>query len=79
MGKALVEMFQHFSWNTVVMVTKRKTDNKNVFCDYSARSVEEEFRNNNITINDYVLINDGIPDSDINSVLDRIRGRGRSK
>ena len=79
MGKALVEMFQHFSWNTVVMITKRKTDNKNVFCDYSARSVEEEFRNNNITINDYVLINDGIPDSDINAVLDRIRGRGRSK
>ena len=79
MGKALVEMFQHFSWNTVVMITKRKTDNKNVFCDYSARSVEEEFRNNNITINDYVLINDGIADSDINAVLDRIRGRGRSK
>ena len=79
MGKALVEMFQHFDWDTVVMVTKRRTDNRNVFCDYSARSVEEEFRNNMIAINDYVMINPGISDTEINGVLERIKGRGRSK
>ena len=79
MGKALVEMFKHFNWDTVVMVTKRKTDNRNVFCDYSARSVEEEFRNNGIVINDYMLIDTELSDMDINIVLDRIKGRGRSK
>ena len=79
MGKALVEMFKHFNWDTVVMVTKRKTDNQNVFCDYSARSVVEEFRDNAIAINDNVEINPGISDYEIKAVLERIKGRGRSK
>ena len=61
------------------MVTKRKTDNRNVFCDYSARSVVEEFRNNDIAINDNVEINPGISDNEITAVLNRIKGRGRSK
>ena len=61
------------------MVTKRKTDNRNVFCDYSARSVIEEFRDNDIAINDNVEINPGISDNEITAVLNRIKGRGRSK
>jgi hypothetical protein len=61
------------------MISRRKTDQKQVFCDYSSRSNEKVFRENNITLAEWIIIDDGIDDFKIDDVLDRIKQRGRSK
>lgn len=79
MGRAFVELFKHYNWTRVVMISKRKNDNRNVFCDYSSRSIEEAFHLNSIEIADYISIDAGITDKQIDTVLDRVKQRGRSK
>ena len=79
LGSAFVELFRHFKWNRVVMISRRKTDQKQVFCDYSSRSNEKVFRENNITLAEWIIIDDGIDDFKIDDVLNRIKQRGRSK
>ncbi|KAK3096856.1 hypothetical protein FSP39_004017 [Pinctada imbricata] len=58
LGRAFVEIFKYFNWNRVVMISRRKTDNKRVFCDYSSRSSEEVFRLHNITLADWMQIDE---------------------
>lgn len=79
MGRAFVELFKHYNWTRVVMISKRKSDNRNVFCDYSSRSIEEAFNLNSIEIADYIPIDAGITDKQIDTVLNRAKQRGRSK
>lgn len=79
MGKAFVEIFNHFKWTNIVMVSRRKVDDRNVFCDYSSRSAEEAFRKSNITLADWIQIDDGINEKAIDTLLNRIRQRGRSE
>lgn len=79
LGAAFVQLCKHFKWDRLVMISRRKTDQKNVFCDYSSRSNEKAFRDNNITLAEWIVIDDGISDVAIDDVLDRIKQRGRSK
>ena len=79
MGKALVEFYNRYNWTHTVVISKRRTDNKNVFCDYSYRSIEEEFEKNAIEIADYIPISANIEDEEIDDVLEKARQRGRSK
>ncbi|CAG2192758.1 ANPRA [Mytilus edulis] len=77
LGAAFVQLCKHFKWDRLVMISRRKTDQKNVFCDYSSRSNEKAFRDNNITLAEWIVIDDGISDVAIDDVLDRIKQRGR--
>ncbi|KAL4227619.1 Nitrogen permease reactivator protein [Mactra antiquata] len=77
MGKAFVELFRLYNWTQVVVISKRKHDNRNVFCDYSSRSVEAELKNNNMEIVEFIYIEAGISDNGIDTVLDKARYRGR--
>lgn len=79
MGKAFVELFRYYNWTRVVIISKRKADNRNVFCDYSARSIVESFDENGIKIADFILIDAGITDDEIESSLKRAKLSGRSK
>ncbi|XP_076466013.1 atrial natriuretic peptide receptor 3-like [Babylonia areolata] len=77
MGSALVHIFRYFRWDRVVMVSRRRTDNKNVFCDYSSRAAEETFRFHNITVADSIVIGDDPTVDEIDEILSRLRQRGR--
>lgn len=78
MGLALVHIFRQFGWSRVVIISRRKTDQRRVFCDYSSRSTLEAFRNSNITVADWMEISDGLTDKDIDDILTRVQQRGRS-
>ncbi|XP_060074687.1 atrial natriuretic peptide receptor 1-like [Ylistrum balloti] len=77
LGNAMVELFEYFQWRRVVVISRRKIDNKKVFCDFSSRSYEIPFRANNITIADRIIIDDGISEAEINDLLIRVKQRGR--
>ncbi|XP_055956148.1 atrial natriuretic peptide receptor 1-like [Patella vulgata] len=77
LGQALVEIFGHFNWKRAVIVSRRKTDNKKVFCDYSSRAADVIFRANNITVAEWMIIDDGITDAKIDEMLERVYQRGR--
>ena len=79
MGSALVGFYQKYNWTRTVVISKKRTDNRNVFCDYSYRSVEVAFQDNGIEIADYIPIYEDISDVEIDRVLDRARQRGRGK
>ena len=78
LGKALVEVFKHFQWKKAVLISRRKVDEKKVFCDYSSRSMEKAFRENNITLADWTVIGDNIDQNSIDDLLQRITMLGRS-
>ncbi|XP_033750419.1 LOW QUALITY PROTEIN: atrial natriuretic peptide receptor 1-like [Pecten maximus] len=77
LGNAMVEFLEYFQWRRIVVISRRKTDNKKVFCDYSSRSYETPFRVNNITIADMITIDDGITEEEIDELLTRVQQRGR--
>ncbi|KAL8597813.1 hypothetical protein ACOMHN_004928 [Nucella lapillus] len=77
MGAALVYIFRYFRWRRVVLVSRRRTDNRNVFCDYSTRAAEETFRSHNITVAESIIIGDDPSDKEIDEFLSRLRQRGR--
>ncbi|XP_069136802.1 atrial natriuretic peptide receptor 1-like [Argopecten irradians] len=77
LGNAMAEFFHYFKWKRVVIISRRKVDNKKVFCDYSSRSYETSFRTNNITIADMITIDDDIPEPEIDELLVRLQQRGR--
>ena len=78
MGRAIVEIFQKIGWSHVVMISRRIIDQRFVFCDYASRSIELQFRKNNLTLADWIKIDDGPPQNEIDDVLERVRTRGRS-
>ncbi|XP_064609278.1 receptor-type guanylate cyclase gcy-28-like [Liolophura sinensis] len=77
LGLALVEVLRHFNWSRVVLVSRRKTDEKKVFCDYSFRSAEEQFRLANITVADKIQISDNLDIETIDDILTRVQQRAR--
>ncbi|XP_041368120.1 atrial natriuretic peptide receptor 1-like [Gigantopelta aegis] len=77
MGNAFVELFGYFKWKRVVIISRRKTDQKRVFCDYSSRAADTTFRANGITVADWVIIDDGISFKEIDIMINRIKQRGR--
>ncbi|KAL5004738.1 hypothetical protein ScPMuIL_018194 [Solemya velum] len=77
LGKALVELFNHFHWKRVMLISRRRTDNKKVFCDYSSRSVEAELRNSNISLAEWIQIGDGLSDLEIDNILNNVQRRSR--
>jgi hypothetical protein len=79
MGKAFVELFKHYNWTQVVIISKRKSSQRHVFCDYSTRSVETAFSENDIKIVDFIPIEAGIADGQIDIVLSRAKQRARSE
>lgn len=67
-------------WSRLVMVSRRIVDQRFVFCDYAARSIELQVRaHTNMTLEDWIRIDDGLADEAILKVLERIRTRGRSE
>ena len=78
MGTAIVEIFEKIGWSHVVMISRRIVNQRLVFCDYASRSIEEQFRANNLTLADWIKIDDGLPQHEIDEVLRRINTRGRS-
>ena len=78
MGAAIVEIFEKIGWSHVVMISRRIVSQKFVFCDYASRSIEEQFRANNLTLADWIKIDDGLPQREIDEVLRRVNNRGRS-
>ena len=79
MGKAFVELLDHYNWTRVVIISKRMSSQRHVFCDYSSRSVEQAFNDNDIEIADFIRIDEGISDIQIDVVLNRAKQRSRSK
>lgn len=79
LGLALVEVFRHFNWSRVVLVSRRKTDEKKVFCDYSSRSAEEQFRLADITVADKIQISDNLDVDTIDEILTRVQQRTRGE
>ncbi|CAH1775681.1 unnamed protein product [Owenia fusiformis] len=72
MGSALVELFNHYGWRRVVMLSTRKYN----MISFAARAIKQQFRNNNITLADsmdaYTLT-----DNEIEEALERFEHRGR--
>ncbi len=79
MGRAITQLFKYFEWTRVVMVSRLSVGQRFVFCDYASRSIEKMFRTNNISIEDWMKFSDGLSETEIKSILERIKYRGRSK
>eukprot|EP00106_Octopus_bimaculoides_P019021 XP_014786463.1 PREDICTED: atrial natriuretic peptide receptor 1-like [Octopus bimaculoides] len=77
LGGAFVQLCKYFKWSRIVIVSRRKIDQLNVFCDYAARSVDEAMRKNNMTVGDWQLVSDDLSDTAIDDLLDMISERGR--
>ena len=50
-----------------------------IFCDYSARSIDEQFRASGIVIGDWIQFDKDLDDSEVQDILQRVEERGRSK
>ena len=61
------------------MISERSVGNVHVFCDYVSRSVESNFLKNNLTLADWMKLQRGVTDEDIDKMLSNIRHRSRSE
>ena len=61
------------------MVSQVRVGQTDVFCDYSSRSIDENFRSTNISLDDWIKVESGLADWEIENLLEKIVRRGRSE
>ncbi|CAH1775517.1 unnamed protein product, partial [Owenia fusiformis] len=76
MGRAFVEVFKYFKWNTGVLMATENIGQYS-FNDYASRSIEQEFRNAGLTLSDNVKVSPDITENEIDTYLKRFSRRGR--
>ncbi|XP_014680359.1 PREDICTED: atrial natriuretic peptide receptor 3-like, partial [Priapulus caudatus] len=73
LGSCFVKLFEHWRWTEAILVTRLDTS-----CRYVQKSIIDSFRGAGITLADQMSIpTDFQSTEEIDSMLDRIRLRGR--
>ena len=78
MSAAVDALCDHFGWRTLAMVSARRVGQRDVFCDYAARSIEERFRFNNRSLAEWIQFPAGVGTGEVALMLDKIQQRSRS-
>ncbi|KAK2186746.1 hypothetical protein NP493_190g03005 [Ridgeia piscesae] len=85
---AIIDLFKFYGWERIVMISRRPVGSKHVFCDYVSRpsycsnvplvrSLEVQFEEEGMRLEDWMKIYDGISDEKIEYLLDRAKQRSR--
>ncbi|ELU09641.1 hypothetical protein CAPTEDRAFT_202251 [Capitella teleta] len=77
MGAAILELFEHYNWTTTLIVSQRAVGTKDVFCDYSSRSIQEQFYTQGKPIPDLIEFDQRISEDDIDEILRKVLHRAR--
>ena len=73
------QMFTYFDWGRTVLISHRPVAVTDIFCDFAARSIDEQFRAIGIVIGDWVQFDTGLNEAQVQDILQRVEERGRSE
>ena len=74
LGTALLEIFNTFGWKRTVILNK-----EGGLCGFGSEIINYMFRDNNITVAEWIKIRNTMSISTVDEYLDRLNERGRSE
>ena len=74
-GSVFSQIFKAFNWHLAVVVSDTASD----VCQYGVTSIVAKFKNNNISVSEWIQLTADPSDMELEICLEKIRQRARSK